>query len=245
LTGGLVPTGIVHNSYDVVGIPEVARMHTVVMTGVDPWKDGQPGGANLFATLNKAITARKNIQTQTGTSLAELVTNSDREVLGIKALKGGQPIYIKAKKAVVLATGGWINNEKMMKAFNPRSRWYMQNAILKTTPSDESIDGWPIYLATTDMSHGEGTLAAMGVGADLFNMSVIAENIDTNGGLKINPQTQVMDVFGNAIPRLYAAGLIVGGIMGYLDPSGGYRIGPSLTIGRIAGKNVAALKAWA
>jgi len=61
----------------------------------------------------------------------------------------------------------------------------------------------------------------------------------TLGGLKINPTAQVVDVSGNVIPRLYAAGRTTGGTMGKLYPGGGSCVDDALTMGRIAGQNAA------
>jgi TRAP-type C4-dicarboxylate transport system substrate-binding protein len=241
--GGLVPAGAVHNSYSVVGIKETPRMYILAgMQTSKPFKGGGAGGALIFAVFEKALNDRKkNIQVKMQTALTELVVNSSKEVLGVKAVSAGKTLFIKANKAVVLATGGWINNDKLMHTFDPRSRWYRIDAVEKVKPSDESCIGWPLYLALPELSGGEGTIAGMAIGADLINMSVIAENIDTNGGLRVNTKTQVIDTFGNPIPRLYACGYTSGGWMGYLDPSGGTRIGTCMTLGRISGQQAATL----
>ncbi|MEN6464409.1 MAG: flavocytochrome c [Syntrophaceae bacterium] len=60
----------------------------------------------------------------------------------------------------------------------------------------------------------------------------------TMGGLRINKNAQVVDVFGSVIPNFYAAGEITGGI------HGSNRLGTNATaecvvFGRIAGKNAA------
>ncbi len=60
----------------------------------------------------------------------------------------------------------------------------------------------------------------------------------TMGGLRINKEAQVVDIFGAVIPRLYAAGEATGGI------HGSNRLGTNATadcvvFGRIAGKNAA------
>jgi fumarate reductase flavoprotein subunit len=62
-----------------------------------------------------------------------------------------------------------------------------------------------------------------------------------NGGLKVNPRMQVLDVYGQAIPGLYAAGEVTGGFhgSGYMS---GSAVGMALIFGRIAGKNIAAEK---
>jgi len=62
------------------------------------------------------------------------------------------------------------------------------------------------------------------------------------GGLKINPEAQAIDIYGNVVPGLYAAGEVTGGWFSegvYLD---GTMTSVSLTMGRIAGINAAAEK---
>ncbi len=60
----------------------------------------------------------------------------------------------------------------------------------------------------------------------------------TMGGLVINEQLQVEDADGNVIPGLYAAGEIVGGVMGSNSPSGANN-GWALTSGKLAAESVA------
>ena len=60
----------------------------------------------------------------------------------------------------------------------------------------------------------------------------------TMGGLRINDKAQVIDVFGEVIPKLYAAGEVTGGV------HGSNRLGSNATpdcvvFGRVAGKNAA------
>jgi fumarate reductase flavoprotein subunit len=60
----------------------------------------------------------------------------------------------------------------------------------------------------------------------------------TLGGLRINTRSQVMDIWGNPIPRLYAAGEVTGGIHGEKRLPGN-SIPECLAFGRIAGTNAA------
>ena len=60
----------------------------------------------------------------------------------------------------------------------------------------------------------------------------------TMGGLKINKDTQVLDKDGNAIPNLYAAGEITGGVHG-ANRLGGNAVADIIIYGRIAGQNAA------
>ena len=56
---------------------------------------------------------------------------------------------------------------------------------------------------------------------------------DTCGGLAVNPRSQVLDVYGNVIPGLYAGGEAAGGLE-FVGMNRG------IILGRIAGENAAA-----
>jgi fumarate reductase flavoprotein subunit len=60
----------------------------------------------------------------------------------------------------------------------------------------------------------------------------------TLGGLRINARAQVIDIWGNPIPRLYAAGEVTGGIHGEKTLAGN-SIPECIAFGRIAGANAA------
>ena len=60
----------------------------------------------------------------------------------------------------------------------------------------------------------------------------------TMGGIKINPNTQVIDTDGNVIPGLFAAGETTGGIHGG-NRVGGNAVCDFIVFGRIAGQNAA------
>jgi len=61
----------------------------------------------------------------------------------------------------------------------------------------------------------------------------------TMGGLKINTNTEVIDVNGNVIPGLYAAGEVTGGIHG-TNRLGGNALTDIVVFGRTAGAQAAA-----
>lgn len=58
----------------------------------------------------------------------------------------------------------------------------------------------------------------------------------TMGGLRINKDAQVIDIWGNPIPRLYAAGEVTGGVHGS-NRLGGNAIPDCIVFGRVAGMN--------
>ena len=64
----------------------------------------------------------------------------------------------------------------------------------------------------------------------------------TMGGLRITPKAQVVDVFGETIPKLFAAGEICGGVHGS-NRLGSNAIPDAVVFGRIAGRSAAAEKA--
>ena len=65
--------------------------------------------------------------------------------------------------------------------------------------------------------------------------------LGTYGGILINDKAQVIDVFGNVIPGLYAAGEITGGVHGAAYMTG-TAFGKAQIFGRIAAKNAMAEK---
>jgi succinate dehydrogenase/fumarate reductase flavoprotein subunit len=110
--------------------------------------------------------AEREIPVKHATPLVELIQNGETgEIIGIKAAEGitfgkgfeqnsdGTPIYIKAKKGVVIATGGYEHNEELLKQFAPHAH----SAFV-------TMYGSPY-------SDGSGLLAAVKAGAQLWHMN--------------------------------------------------------------------------
>lgn len=83
------------------------------------------------------------------------------------------------------------------------------------------------------------SLGALNVGP-FYAARLTSYSLGTNGGLKINVEAQVLDVQGDVIPHLYAAGMACGGWIGPYYPSSGIALMGGLHWGRKAGKNAAA-----
>jgi len=77
-----------------------------------------------------------------------------------------------------------------------------------------------------------------------YALMVTEYNLGSCGGLKINTNSQVIDVFDQPIPRLYAGGMAAGGIIGPYYPGSGTAVGMTIHFGRIAGRNAAGLESW-
>lgn len=106
-------------------------------------------GRSLIASLFKAVLDR-GIQTLTETPGKELVLNESGEVIGLVAEQDGQPLYLGARKGVILASGGFEWNRELIKTF------------LKAEVTH------PLSPAGNE---GDGLIMAMEAGAALGNMS--------------------------------------------------------------------------
>ena len=75
-----------------------------------------------------------------------------------------------------------------------------------------------------------------------YAVPLVAGGPNTKGGLAANGEREVLDWFGNPIPRLYAAGEIASALKFVYQ--GGGNLTECIVYGRIAGKNAANLKNW-
>src|SRR5580692_1730784 len=74
-----------------------------------------------------------------------------REILGVRAMRGGKPVAVKARRGVVLTCGGFENNQEMIRNYLP---------------------GIPYcYTSGSPYNEGDGITMAMSVGADLWHMN--------------------------------------------------------------------------
>lgn len=115
-------------------------------------------GTVLMDFLYDKVKAR-NVEVLWETPGKKLVANDKGEVVGVIAQgKDGNDMAIKAKKAVVLTTGGFEYNDKMVKAFLP---------------------AYPMTFYGNPDNTGDGITMAMALGADLWHMTVLG------GGFKL------------------------------------------------------------
>lgn len=75
-----------------------------------------------------------------------------------------------------------------------------------------------------------------------YAVKVYPGDIGTAQGLRANAQAQVLDKHGSVIEGLWVAGNDMGSCMGGEYPAPGITLGPAMTFGYIAGKQLAALK---
>ena len=250
--GCLDATGCEYEKFGVKLEEAVPRTH---------WASASPdntanSGPELFDPLKACIDKQDNIEAVFSTALVKLVTNAEGTVVGVEAEGANGTEFYKANKGVMLATGGFPAGLEMQERF-------CQDALEYST-----------YMCKD--CTGDGVKAAMGVGADLYNMcnyypievaqqyhynvqyndvynswdmdadgymEVPAMNMaETHGGLVIDTNGQVLDVWGEPIPHLYCSGCDTGsnifGVPGNYPGCGCY-VSFSFAFGRIAGKRMA------
>ena len=75
-----------------------------------------------------------------------------------------------------------------------------------------------------------------------YGSPIVPGTCGTNGGPRINTNAQVLNAFGQPIPRLYAVGNLSGSIFGDSYPGGGGCLGAGGVMGMLAGFHAAALE---
>ena len=124
------------------------RTHTSVM----------PMGTGIISTLLNEVKKHDNIKVLTYVEAKEILTNENKEVVGVKCIdKNKNEFTISTNKGVVIATGGFSANKEMLNKYN--TKWKdLDNA---TTTNRETS------------STGAGIDMGINTGADTVDMSQI------------------------------------------------------------------------
>ena len=131
--------------------PALRGSETMLRFRVKAKQDGELGGVSLWNLLFENLERRKiPIHYHT---VAKRIVRSHGEVVGIIAEKDNRSLNIKAKKGVVLATGGFEYNE-----------------MLKS----ELLAGYPIFAYGNPGNTGDGIKLAQELGADIWHMKAVA-----------------------------------------------------------------------
>ncbi len=112
-------------------------------------RDMRSTGQALAGSLIKGCLDRE-IPVHTATRARELILDEEGAVIGVRAERNGASSFVKARKAVVIASGGFEWNRELVKAF-------LRGPMTAPTSTPEN--------------EGDGLLMAMGAGAALGNMS--------------------------------------------------------------------------
>lgn len=105
---------------------------------------------------------------------------------------------------------------------------------------ETTMNSWNTYVQNQeDPEFGRTSFADALDTAPYYAIKVTAGIHHTMGGLSINTEAKVLDADGNAIPGLYAAGEVTGGVHG-ANRLGGNAVTDFVVYGRIAGNQAAA-----
>jgi succinate dehydrogenase/fumarate reductase flavoprotein subunit len=125
-----------------------ASIYTIVPPGEERPRMGS--GQQMYLALKNCVESR-GIPIQYETPARELIQDPEtKEIVGVVAEEKGNKIYIKARKAVVLACGGYEANYEMQGYFN--------------------YPGIKIYPWGTPYNTGDGIKMASQIGAPLWHM---------------------------------------------------------------------------
>lgn len=112
---------------------------------------GKKGGDRLFGIFERAV-QKRNIPVYLNTPAQQLI-HRNGEVLGVVAIRDGKNTNIKAKKAVVIATGGFQCNPVLLERY---------------------IFGNPMAYLGGPSHTGDGLLMAQSMGCDLWHMNSVS-----------------------------------------------------------------------
>jgi FAD binding domain len=120
--------------------------------------DGSPGfGLELFHVLDRAVRARK-VAVRWESPARGLVVNPRGEVVGVRARQAGRSIAVQARRAVILAAGGFEGDAEALRTYLPVA---------------------PLAVGGNPDNTGDALRMAQEIGADLWHMAAM------NGGLKM------------------------------------------------------------
>lgn len=141
----------------------------------DTAKTAKQSGEAFHACMLTGIQARR-IPIHYGVVAEDLLIGPGNVVVGVKASRDGKPVVYRARKAVVIATGGFEYNVRMRKAF-------------LDGPGKE---GWAFYGSPANT--GDGIRMAMKAGAALARVNSVAGRVicavpERRHGLRIGMNT--------------------------------------------------------
>ncbi len=137
--------------YGHAGYPNVPGAKSMVKYGAKGNAKGPAGRArNLWDIFMYAVEEKRKIPVMLNTPAKRLVRNCDGEIIGVVAESNGKEFNALARKAVILTTGGYEYDEKVLQNF---------------------IKGYPIYAVGNPGNTGDGVRMASAVGAGLWHMN--------------------------------------------------------------------------
>jgi urocanate reductase len=165
----LVNQGIDYiNVYGVAAIPYVDPQYMADRIHVPGGGANNTSGWGKFHMDTLIANAKKaGIEFMTETPVQSLIRDAKNGITGVVATNGGKSINIKAKKAVVVASGGFDQNKAMAQTFSAHQLWALETGVSYTVPTNT----------------GDGIRMGMAIGADLAGLGGTIGLPTTNVGI--------------------------------------------------------------
>ena len=143
--------GEVESCFPGASFPQVTGAETMLRFRVKGKHPNELGGTSLWNLLSNNL-ARRTIPIYRHASTRKILRSGD-QVIGVLIEKEGRPYYLRARKGVVLATGGFEYNEELKR---------------------EYLAGYPTFAYGNPGNTGDGIKLAQELGADLWHMRAVA-----------------------------------------------------------------------
>jgi succinate dehydrogenase/fumarate reductase flavoprotein subunit len=131
--------------------PALPGSETMLRYRVKAKVEGELGGESLWNLLSENLERRK-IPVHRHTTAKTIIRFGD-EVVGVETQKNDRLFNIRARKGVILATGGFEYNEELKREF---------------------LAGYPIFAYGDAGNTGDGVKLAQALGANLWHMKAVA-----------------------------------------------------------------------
>ena len=89
--------------------------------------------------LDKLVAADERIEVITLTTAKELIANEKGQIIGVKAVGPNGEVEYTSKKGVIVCTGGYSSNSKLMGKYAPEGEYYLAGGA-------PGADGYGIYM---------------------------------------------------------------------------------------------------
>jgi succinate dehydrogenase/fumarate reductase flavoprotein subunit len=169
--------GAARSGYAVVRSTYTGKYDEDALTGrtKDTAKSGKQSGEAFHACMLTGILSRE-VPVHYGVAAKDLVLGDDGAVVGVRAERGSQRLLYRARRAVIIACGGYEYNVRMRKAFL----------------DGPGIEGWAFYGSPANT--GDGIRMALRIGAALSRVGSIAGRVicaipERRHGLRIGMNT--------------------------------------------------------
>jgi succinate dehydrogenase/fumarate reductase flavoprotein subunit len=143
--------GVVEPCHPGASFPALTGAETMLRYRVKGRRESELGGESLWNLLSENL-RRRSVAVREHTTATRIVRSGDA-VVGVEAEKDGRRFAVRARRAVVLATGGFEYNEEMKREF---------------------LAGYPIFAYGNPGNTGDGIKMAQAVGADLWHTKAVA-----------------------------------------------------------------------